>query len=340
MTPLNVINQATRQEPSLSDDDIKRRRGIEKLERELGPVVMAALRNPNVIEIMLNPDGKLWVEAFGAGKQVVGHMLSGQASGIVATTAALLGTVVTSNHPQLEGELPIDGSRFTALIPPVVAAPSFTIRKKAVKIFRLEDYHASGIITAAQLEYLRNATKSHRNIMVVGATGSGKTTLLNALIASISEQCPDDRLVIIEDTGELQCSAKDSVTLRATVDFSMNRCLRATMRLRPDRIIVGEVRGGEGMALLKAWNTGHEGGAGTVHASSAMLGLARLQSLVSEAPEASNFTPGMLRSLISEAVHVVVFIQKDPEHGRKIKEIIEIQGFNQVVGEYLINPVV
>lgn len=314
---------------------------LTKLSRELGPVICAALQDQQVIEVMVNPDGRVWVERLGAGKQVEGYLSPSQSMSVVSTVAAMLGTVVTHEKPSLEGELPLDQSRFTAVTPPIVAAAIFTIRKKAVKIFTLADYLARGIISQEQHDFLCAATKGHRNIIVVGGTGSGKTTLLNALIESISTQTPEDRLVIIEDTGELQCSAADAVTMRSASHFTMNQCLKTTMRLRPERIIVGEVRGGEAMALLKAWNTGHEGGAGTVHANSARLGLSRIQSLIAEAPEASNYTPDMIQKLIAEAVNVVVFIRKNKEasSGRTVEEIIAIEGFDSGSGDYRIRNV-
>lgn len=319
----------------------QRERLLVKLKRELGGVILEALADDAVIEVMLNPDGKLWVEKFGVGKYVAGSLLPSQAESIVSTVAAMLGTTVTYERPSLEGELPLDQSRFTALAPPVVAAVSFTIRKKARKVFTLEDYLAAGILTQEQFDFIWRSIVNRKNIIVAGGTGSGKTTLLNAVIHGISTLAPHDRLVIIEDTGELQCSAEDFVTMRAVSHFTMNNCLRSTMRFRPERIIVGEVRGGEAMALLKSWNTGHEGGAGTLHANSGRLALSRLESLIAEAPEASNYTPEMVKRLIGEAVNVIIFIAKEKEAkaGRSVKEIIAIDGFDTETGEYRVRNV-
>ena len=317
--------------------DEQRDRLLVKLRRELGEKIMQALANPQVLEIMLNPDGRLFVEEFGSGKIHVADMKSSQAESIVNTVAAMLDTTVGYDRPNLECELPLDGSRFSALCPPVVASTSFTIRRKATRIFTLENYLEKGILNQNQYNYIIHTIKNKRNIIVGGGTGSGKTTFLNAVIHAISVFSEDDRLIIIEDTGELQCSAKDYVTMRTGAKFTMNDCLKTTMRFRPDRIIVGEVRGSEAMSLLKSWNTGHEGGAGTLHANSPIQAIKRLQSLIAEAPEASNYTPEMISSLIGEAVHVVIYICKDKEApaGRKISEIIQVSGYDRVNHEYI-----
>lgn len=292
----------------------------EKLQRELGQTITQLLTEKDVVEIMLNPDGKLWVERLGQEMQPVGEMVASQAESLMATVASTINTTITSEKPILECELPIDGSRFEALIPPIVSAPTFTIRKKAYKIFTLDDYVNDGIMSSYQKEMIINSVKGRKNILVVGGTGTGKTTLTNAIIEAISAYTPDHRLAIIEDTGEIQCSSKNVVIMRSTEHVSMLRLLKATMRLRPDRILVGEVRGEEALALLKAWNTGHPGGVATVHANDARAGLIRMEQLISEA------TPAPQQQLIAEAVDVVICIVKS-EGGRKVKEIISVDGY-------------
>jgi type IV secretion system protein VirB11 len=175
----------------------------------------------------------------------------------------------------------------------VVKAPTFTIRRKASAVFTLEDYERQGIMTAGQRMRIERAVAERENILVGGGTGSGKTTLTNAIIDQMVNASPRHRLVIIEDTAEIQCTAENAVLLRATDTVDMQRLLKATMRLRPDRIIVGEVRG-DALALLKAWNTGHPGGACTVHANHARSGLTRLEQLIAEVSQ----TP--MHALISE----------------------------------------
>ncbi|EEY8508621.1 P-type conjugative transfer ATPase TrbB [Escherichia coli] len=302
-----------------------------KLERELGPTVCELLKDESVIEIMLNPDGKLWVERFGEPMAVVGHMPESQALSLMGTVASTLKTAITKDNPILECELPLDGSRFEALIEPVVAGPTFTIRKKAVRVFTLDEYVEAGIMTAGQCAAIKRAVRERRNILVVGGTGSGKTTLTNAIIAYMAEVFDEDRLVIIEDTGELQCTAPNVVTLRAVEHVDMTRLLRATMRLRPDRIVVGEVRGPESLALLKAWNTGHPGGAATVHANSAPAGLIRMEQLVAEATQAP------MHALIAEAVNLIVSIGKVPHVGRRILEVVSVEGHDG--NKYVTKPI-
>lgn len=292
----------------------------EKLQREMGQTITQLLTEKDVVEIMLNPDGKLWVERLGQEMQPVGEMVASQAESLMATVASTINTTITSEKPILECELPIDGSRFEALIPPIVSAPTFTIRKKAYKIFTLDDYVNDGIMSSDQRGMIISSVKNRKNILVVGGTGTGKTTLTNAIIEAISTYTPDHRLAIIEDTGEIQCSSKNVVIMRSTEHVSMLRLLKATMRLRPDRILVGEVRGEEALALLKAWNTGHPGGVATVHANDARAGLIRMEQLISEA------TPAPQQQLIAEAVDVVICIVKS-EGGRKVKEIISVDGY-------------
>ncbi|HYQ91339.1 MAG TPA: P-type conjugative transfer ATPase TrbB [Candidatus Competibacteraceae bacterium] len=298
------------------------RRHAEKLRRELGPVVRHALQDPRVVEVLLNPDGKLWVDILGEGLRDTGETLSpAQAENLLGTVAALLGTVITAERPLLEGELPLDGSRFQGVLPPVVAQPVFAIRKRAVQVFTLDDYVTGGLLTAAHAGAIREAVAQRRNLLVVGGTSSGKTTLANAILAVIADQAgARERLVLLEDTVELQCTAPNTVALRTTETIDLTRLLRATLRLRPDRIIVGEVRGGEALALLKAWNTGHSGGLATVHANSAEAGLLRLEQLIQEAGVSPQ------PALIAEAVHLIVHLVKE-DGWRFVKAVTEVHGW-------------
>ena len=305
-------------------------RQLEALRRNLGTDVLRWLDEPSVVEVMLNPNGALWVERLGRGMVQEGGMDEVRALALIQSVAALRDTVVTPEAPVLECELPLDGSRFEALIPPLVERPVFTLRKKALLIFTLEDYVAQGILTARQRDVLREAVRARQNILVSGGTGSGKSTFLNAVLHAIGQETPDHRLVVIEDTRELQCAAANTVFLRTSDTVDMTRLLRATLRLRPDRIIVGEVRGAEALALLKAWNTGHPGGVGTVHANDAAGALIRLGQLIQEAgvppqPE-----------LIAEAVQVVVTIRRRSDRaGRIVEEIIRVSGYRQ--GRFLMD---
>jgi P-type conjugative transfer ATPase TrbB len=306
------------------------RRIVEKLKRELGPSICAMLDDANVIEIMLNPDGTLWVERLGEPMQPFGQMKPSQSESLMGTVASTLRTQITAQNPILECELPLDGSRFEALIPPIVSGPTFTIRKKAVKVFTLTDYVESSIMSLGQREAIEAAVRNRRNVLVVGGTGTGKTTLTNAIIRHMVDVAPHDRLAIIEDTGELQCTAKNAVTMRAVEYVDMIRLLKATLRLRPDRILVGEVRDGAALALLKAWNTGHPGGAATVHANSAPAGLIRMEQLVAEATQAP------MQTLIAEAIDLIVSIEKTGT-GRRIKEVVTVEGHDGK--QYVTQPI-
>lgn len=301
--------------------DDRAERGLTKIRRDLGPQICGFLEEPSVVEIMLNPDGALWVERQGEPMRRVGDMQDAAAEALIATVAAMMKTTVTRENPILECELPGDGSRFEALIPPIVARPSFTIRRKATRVFTLADYVAAGTMTEAQRQVIENSIVQRKNILVVGGTGTGKTTLTNAILDGMAALAAGDRIVTIEDTNELQCNAENVVPLRATDQVDMQRLLKATMRLRPDRIVVGEVRGKEALALLKAWNTGHPGGVATVHANDGLGGLLRLETLVAE----GSLNP--MPQTIAAAVNTVIVIAKTP-NGRRITEVLQVHGWD------------
>lgn len=309
----------------MTSADQTRERQITALKRSLGPEILEYLADPKIVEIMLNPDGSLWVDELGGEMRHVADLSPVRSRTIVDTVAAMLETVITEDRPILECELPIDGSRFEALIPPLVAQTTFALRKKALLVFTLDDYVAKGIMTTRQKEVIEQAISERQNILVVGGTGTGKTTLANAIIDSISKIDPQHRTVVIEDTRELQVNAKNAVFLRTSDNTDMTRLLRATMRLRPDRIIVGEVRDGSALALLKAWNTGHPGGIGTVHANNSEAGLIRIEQLIQEVVTQPQ------HKLIAEAVNVVVSIERTAT-SRQIKEVMLVKGWSEQSG--------
>ncbi|CCO24010.1 putative conjugal transfer protein trbB [Maridesulfovibrio hydrothermalis AM13 = DSM 14728] len=281
---------------------------VNNLLHNMGPAIVGALEDKRVLEIMVNPDGKLWIERLGEEMFAVGHISSDQTAIIISLVASALDTTVTKESPIVEGELPktypLSGSRFEGVFPPVVEEPSFTIRKKASQVFSLEEYVETGIMTAEVMASIKAAVSQKKNIVVIGGTGSGKTTLVNAIIKSIAELTPADRLVIIEDTSELQSHSPNTIILRSSDHTSIQTLVRATMRLRPDRILVGEVRGGEALELIKSWNTGHPGGVATVHADSAAKGLQRIGDLISEA------STSPMPHLIGSAVDFLIFIKR------------------------------
>jgi len=290
-------------------------RGLAMLATALGPSITTILLAADTIEVIVNPDGRVWAERVGRGREFAGFRLEPtETERAIRLIATLTGAEVTRDRPIVSAELPPRGERFEGLLPPVVRAPCFAIRKPASQIISLDDYVASGVINDAQRLELKRAIADHANIIVAGGTGSGKTTLANALLAEIAAL--DERVVILEDTRELQCAAEDVVALRTQPgSVTLSDLVRSTLRLRPDRIIVGEVRGPEALDLLKAWNTGHPGGIATLHANSARAALARLEQL---AMEASTSPP---TALIAEAVDLVVFIERGGPAGRRISEI-------------------
>lgn len=296
------------------------RRNLEKLRREMGETIRNAMDDSTVIEIMLNPDGTVWIDKIGSGMTYLCDMPNVQALQMLGTISHMLGTVINYHHPKVEGELPGDGSRVEGVIPPVVPNPSFNIRKKASAIFSLSEYVKSGRANDRDVQILREAISSRKNILVVGGTGTGKTTFVNAIINEMKTLTPQHRLLILEDTLELQCSMKNFVSMRTTSDISMQDLLKITMRQRPDRIIIGEVRGKEALDMLKAWNTGHPGGVCTVHANDARAGLLRIEQLISEVSQSP------MRELIAEAIDVVVFLVRHPHIGPKLSELIAIDG--------------
>ena len=310
------------QEGSEEHSSLKER-ARKKLERDAGALIIDALNDPKTVELMCNGDGKLWLERLGEPMRQIGQLKPAQAESIIKTVAGYHGKEVTRQKPLLEGEWPLDGSRFAGQLPPVVRAATFAIRKKAVAIFTLDQYVEASIMTLAQCAAIKAAIRDHRNILVIGGTGSGKTTLVNAVINEMVGEFPAERVFIIEDTGEIQCAAANFVQYHTTIDVTMTMLLKTTLRMRPDRILVGEVRGEEALDLLDAWNTGHPGGAATLHANSAVEGLTRLKSLVSRNKSA----PAEIEPLIGEAVHVVISIARTPE-GRRIQEILEVSGYS------------
>ncbi len=315
-----------------------------KLRRELGDTILRALSDERTEDVLLNPDSRIWVKRQGDGFYCAGEMTTAQAQSAIGTIAAYRGTVVNHDRPFLETELPIDGSRFEGIVPPATSHPVFAIRLRPRRVFGLDEYERRGILTdqrdplnrqrtlgrildqirgLSHAEAIRTAVREKKNILVVGSTGSGKTTLVNAILDELARVAPQDRVISIEDTLELRCPVENYVDLHAAGSVTMLDCLRAALRLKPTRIVVGEVRGAEAHVMLKAWNTGHPGGAATIHANDALSGLVRLESLVAEATTAPQQT------LIAEAIDLVVFIDEESglAAGRKVRELLIVTGY-------------
>jgi P-type conjugative transfer ATPase TrbB len=298
-------------------------RRLDGLRFALGEKVLNALADPDVVEIMLNDDGKLWVESLGR-MDHVGEIDANDAMAILSQVSSALDGEISKENPFVSGELPLDGERFEGIAPPIVERASFAIRKKATRIFTLADYVRAKVLSFSQSETLRSAIANRLNILVVGGTGSGKTTFCNALLHELARVTPEIRMLILEDTRELQCSLANRMFMRSNEFVDMARISMSVNRCRPDSISVGEIRGGAAaLALLKLWNTGHPGGFATVHANSAVGGLTRMDQLIQEV------SANPQRTLIGEAVNVAVFLQR--EGGvRKVREIINVIGYDPV----------
>lgn len=303
------------------------------LRTALGGAIAEWLADPTVIEIMLNPDGRLWVDRLGVGITDSGILLSAaDGERIIRLVAHHVGAEVHTGAPRVSAELPDGGERFEGLLPPVVAAPTFAIRKPAVAVFTLGDYVASGIMDMVAAEALRCAVADRQNILVAGGTGTGKTTLANALLAEIAKT--SDRIVLIEDTRELQCAAPNLVAMRTKDGVaSLSDLVRSSLRLRPDRIPIGEVRGAEALDLLKAWGTGHPGGIGTIHAGSAIGALRRMEQLIQEA------VVTVPRALLAETINLVAVLVRDG-NGRRLAELARVDGIDRGTVDYRLTSLV
>ena len=308
-----------------------RSRGARMLRTALGSSIAAWLDDPAVIEVMLNPDGRLWLDRLGEGISDTGLSLTAaDGERIVRLVAHHVGVEVHARSPRVSAELPEGGERFEGLLPPVVTAPAFAIRKPAVAVFTLDHYAAAGIMRPDAAIALRQGVEARANILVAGGTGSGKTTLVNALLAEVAKTA--DRIVLIEDTRELQCAAPNLVAMR-TKDgvVSLSDLVRSSLRLRPDRIPIGEVRGAEALDLLKAWGTGHPGGIGTIHAGTALGALRRMEQLIQEA------VVTVPRALLAETIDIIAVLVRDG-HGRRLAELARVEGLDAATGDYRLTP--
>jgi type IV secretion system protein VirB11 len=319
MTKVSSNTQST--QAQASPQAIVLDRQTRMLRTAMGPAIAKGLEDPEVVEILYNPDTSLWFDRLGSGRAPTGvHLTPQDAERIIRLVASHVHVEVHAGAPIISAELPETGERFEGVLPPVTRAPAFAIRKRAVGVFSLAQYVADGIMSEAHALALRQAVRERRNVLIGGGTSTGKTTLANALLQVMADT--GDRVILIEDTVELQCLSEDHVPLRTKPGVvSMSDLVRSTMRLRPDRIVVGEVRGAEALDLLKAWGTGHPGGVATIHAGSACGALTRLEQLIQEA------VVTVPRALIAEAVDLIVFIA-GRGHARRVHELVRVTGFN------------
>lgn len=299
------------------------------LESSMGKKILDYLENDDVSEIMLNDDKTLWIDTLTNGRKYSGIEVSPYDSDrIIKIIATHLGEILNAKNPHLGGELPSTNDRFQGILPPLVANPTFTIRKKALLIFSLEDYLKNESLTQEQYDLLIEAIKKRKNILVVGGTSSGKTTLTNALIKEALKS--QHRMLILEDTQEIQVDkGNDVVFLRTSPVVTMRDLLKITMRMRPDRICVGEIRDGASLDLLKAWNSGHPGGICTVHADDCESGLDKLEQYCLELSESPQ------KKLIGNTVDICIFIKRDENNKRKIQEIKKVS-YDKIANDYLL----
>lgn len=314
----------------LSEIEAGRERSRQMLRTALGPLLLARLEDPGVAEVMLNPDGRVWIDRFDAGLVDAGLSFSAEdAERILRLVAHHVAEEIHAARPRLSAELPGGGERFEGLMPPLATAPTFSIRKPASLVFRLEDYVRAGVMTEPQGQVLAKAVTDRANILVAGPTSSGKTTLVNALLARIA--LGEDRVILLEDLRELRCSAVNQVALRTREGVaSLTDLVRSALRLRPDRIIIGEVRGPEALDLIKAWGTGHPGGVGTLHAGSAMGALLRLEQLIQEA------VVTVPRGLIAETIDVIAVLA-GRGRARLLIDLVRLEGLGPD-GAYQLSP--
>ena len=307
-----------------------------------GPFLTKLINRNDITEIYINDDGNIWYDSFNEGKVRTDEVLSEKvARAVIEIVAGQAGKIVNAEIPSVSTEIKGYGCRFQGELPPIVNNPQFNIRKKATKVFTLEEYVETGMLTEEYKQFLEKAIADRKNIFVIGGTGTGKTTFLNALLDGISRITPHHRIISLEDLPELQCPALDyspMFTMQDVEDkkhvYNMTKLLADCMRRSPDRIVVGEVRDGAAYTMLKAWNTGHPGGACTVHANSAEQGLTRIKSLAQEDPNASGDLKELIGDAIDVAVSLVYIPLPDGRKTRRVNDIIEVKGYDSKTDSY------
>lgn len=313
---------------SLSHARQSQERLFDMLTAAMGPLG-AWLAEDTLIELMVNPDGSTWAEFLGTPVQNLQlHCDAHTVEHIIRLVASTMGVECHAGNPTLSAVLPQSGARFQGFLPPIVTAPSLIIRKRALQVFTLQQYVDVGSMTSVQCNTLYNAVQQKQNIIIAGSTGSGKTTALNAVLAEVAKT--GERIVTIEDTPELQCTAPNHLALYTREGMcTMQQLVKDTMRCRPDRIIIGEVRGAEALDVVDSWSTGHPGGLCTIHANGCRESLTRMESLIRRA----NVPTEVARQLLAEVSPMIVYLERTAT-GRRIKEIAQIQGLEEE--EYLL----
>ncbi len=282
-----------------------------------------------ISEIMVNGPVRVFIERQGRVEEVEGVSIPEKSLQVaVRNIARALGDEISEEKPVLDSRLP-DGSRVAAVIPPCsVGGTTLTIRKFQSRLFTADELVRVGSMPVSVLDILRRSIEFHENILISGGTGTGKTTMLNALAFFVADE---DRIVLIEDTSEIQIDKRNLVRFEARREqaglptVTIRDLLRATLRHRPDRIILGEVRGGEAFDLLQALNTGHSGTLSTIHANSAQQALARFTSCVLQSGVELPYAA--VRRNIGDAVHILLHLER--RHGRRyVSELLRVRGFD------------
>lgn len=309
-----------------------------KLIRELG-VMHPLLLEAGVQEIFVNPDGAIFVDRAGQPRRCEGTIKPSQVYNLLSTIASTLNETISRESPHIDGVLVLDGSRVSGEIPPMVRAPSLRIRRHAPVVEPLDQLVTRGLLSAAQYDWITEAIDQRLNLVIVGGTGSGKTYLANALLRTISERTPEDRVLTIEDTAELSVASRDALSWYTTPTVSMQTMLHRALRATPRRIVVGEVRGGEAYQLLKMWNTGHDGGLATIHSSRGVQdGLMRLERMCGESPEVTGLGRDWVRELIADVVHGLIPITL--EHARRtIPHLVRVNGLDRSRQQYALDRI-
>jgi P-type conjugative transfer ATPase TrbB len=320
--------------PAIAPSESQTRR-TSALSSALAPIA-DLLDDERVVEVMCNADGLVWVDRLGDGlcKTAV-VVTASDVERMLRLVAAEMGAELNAQSPSLAAKLPPPWSaRLQGYIPPVVDAPILVLRKPASLVFTLDDYVKRRIVTPAQRDALTRAVLGRDNILIGGGTGSGKTTFANALLRVVAEGTTD-RVHIIEDTPELQCTAPNKLQVLVLPGVhSWRDAIMAAMRCRPDRILVGEVRDGSALELLKAWNTGHPGGLATVHANDTRAMLDRLCQLIEEVVHPAP------RALVAQTVQVCAHICRDKSHpaGRRLSGLDRVCGLG-LDGAWRLEPI-
>ena len=306
-------------------------RQMAMLKREMGAEIFECLKDPDVENICLNgTDNQVRVNRRGSGWSVLMTMGKSQANSFISTVASLSDKIINDRQPTIEARLP-DGNRFTGYLGSIATGPGFSIRRRAAVIHTLADYVASETLSPEHHTLIVRAVKQRLNIIVAGDTGTGKTTLTNAILHTISEITPDHRLLIMEDTPELQCASENHELFVSTVHFGLEDIIKLSLRSIPDRLIVGEIRDGvAAWALLNAWYTGHAGGLSTLHATDGEGVLERLEIILNREGSASG-------KMIASVCNLIVFIEKNQptKSKRRVTELLFVKGYE--AGQYVID---